>query len=124
MPFDDVYPYTDAERRQLLPFVPATASRILDVGCGLGGFSRVVKAGSPGLRAWGIEVNPAAADHAALNLDKVVTGRFPDDMPAEVPPFDVVFFNDVLKHMVDPWAALVATDHPPRGFHLHRHRGT
>lgn len=30
-------------------------------------------------------------------------------MPAGVPPFDVVFFNDVLEHMVDPWAALVTT---------------
>lgn len=105
---DDVYPYTDAERRELLPFVPRTASRILDVGCGLGGFSRTVKAGTPGLCAWGIEENPTAAAHAALHLDKVVTGRFPDDMPPDAPQFDTVFFNDVLEHMVDPWAALQA----------------
>jgi 2-polyprenyl-3-methyl-5-hydroxy-6-metoxy-1,4-benzoquinol methylase len=103
------YPYTNAERLELLPFLPTTASRILDVGCGTGGFSRAAKARTPDLIAWGIEANPNAAAAAESHLDSVITGSFPDDMPAEVPPFDVVFFNDVLEHMVDPWAALVAT---------------
>ncbi len=104
----DPYPYSDAERRELLPFLPAEAALILDVGCGMGGFSRVAKATSSGLVAWGIEPNPGAAAHAAGTLDRVVTGNFPDDMPTDSPRFDTIFFNDVLEHMVEPWDALVA----------------
>jgi 2-polyprenyl-3-methyl-5-hydroxy-6-metoxy-1,4-benzoquinol methylase len=102
------YPYSDIERRELLPFLPADAALILDVGCGMGGFSRVAKAKASELVAWGIEPNPSAAAHAARTLDRVVTGNFPDDMPADSPRFDTIFFNDVLEHMVDPWAALIA----------------
>ena len=104
----DPYPYCDVDRRELLPFLPADAALILDVGCGMGGFSRAAKATSSGLVAWGIEPNPGAAACAASRLDHVVIGNFPDDMPADSPRFDAIFFNDVLEHMVDPWAALVA----------------
>lgn len=35
-------------------------------------------------------------------------GYFPEDLPA-TEPFDLVVFNDVLEHMVDPWEALRTT---------------
>jgi 2-polyprenyl-3-methyl-5-hydroxy-6-metoxy-1,4-benzoquinol methylase len=103
----NAYPYSEEdERPELLPFVPASASRVLDVGCGLGGFSRMIKAQLPHLSIWGIEPHHTAADHAADYLDTVINGRFPDNMPSDAGHFDTIFFNDVLEHMVDPWTAL------------------
>ena len=44
---------SDHERRELVPFVPARARTVVDVGCGSGLFGSVLR--RPGLRAVGIE---------------------------------------------------------------------
>ena len=57
----------------------------------------------------GIEADAEAAAVATTRLDRVVAGRFPDDIGPEDGPFDCVVFNDVLEHLVDPWEALRRT---------------
>ena len=96
-----------ATREELLPFVPSTARRVLDVGCGTGGFGRTLRAHKPGLELWGIEPEPAAAAAARGVYDDVREGFFPDDR-LELPlgRFDTVLMMDVLEHMMDPEAAL------------------
>lgn len=101
------HPY-DFDRAEILPFVPP-AGVVLDVGCSRGGFCRVIKRSRPGTVVWGIEPHAAAAEEARRHADEVVTGLFPEDLPVAAPPFDVVFFNDVLEHLVDPWDVLAHT---------------
>ncbi|MDQ3679162.1 MAG: class I SAM-dependent methyltransferase [Actinomycetota bacterium] len=100
--------YPDADRRNVIPLIPPTTARLLDVGCWRGAFGQELKRRNPNLFVAGVEANPAAAAVAATRLDKVVAGRFPEDLSQER-PFDCVVFNDVLEHLVDPWEALRLT---------------
>jgi 2-polyprenyl-3-methyl-5-hydroxy-6-metoxy-1,4-benzoquinol methylase len=83
-------------------------TRILDVGCSRGAFGAQLKRLQAGCVVYGIEPTAAAA-YAEDRLDHVVQGFFPADLPGDWRDFDVVCFNDVLEHMVDPWSVLEAT---------------
>lgn len=98
-----------ATRDELGPYVPRNAERVLDVGCGVGGFGVTLRNLVPRAELWGVEPVEEAADEARRVYDRVLTGLFPDDghdLPAG--HFDAVFMLDVLEHMVDPEAALRA----------------
>lgn len=96
--------YYSETRPEMLAFVPGSARRVLDVGCGEGGFGARVRE-ARGAAVWGIEPNPDAARKAGEKLDRVLVGCFEEaDLGNEL--FDCIVFNDVLEHMVDPWAAL------------------
>ncbi|HYF46456.1 MAG TPA: class I SAM-dependent methyltransferase [Acidimicrobiales bacterium] len=101
--------YYRSDKARMLPYVPTDAASLLDVGCGSGVFGARLKADRPGLEVWGVEPVERAADEARSVLDRVVVGRFPEVVPELGRTFDVVVFNDVLEHLVDPWAALEAT---------------
>lgn len=101
------YLYLDTERREALALVPTGAKRVLDVGCGHGGFGAALKRERPRTEVWGIEVNHTAAAVASERLDRVLRTPFPGAVGAE--RFDVVSFLDVLEHMADPWEALEHT---------------
>jgi 2-polyprenyl-3-methyl-5-hydroxy-6-metoxy-1,4-benzoquinol methylase len=107
----DTYQYVDLPRREVLAFLPPGAHRILDVGCGRGGFGREVKL-NRAAEVWGIEQVPEAAAMASEHYDRVVVGEYPaalEDLAraeGEVRQFDCLVFNDVLEHMVDPWETL------------------
>ncbi len=100
------YPYPFAERADVVPFVPATARSVLDVGCGLGGFGFALRRAGPHRTLWGVESDGEAAASAAEHYDRIVTGTFPDVLAGSSARFDCVVFNDVLEHMADPWAAM------------------
>lgn len=92
-------------RSEMHPFIPLTAERVLDVGCNTGAFGQGLKARGQ-VEVWGIEPNEAAAAKAETVLDHVINDTF---SAATVVPdgfFDVIVFNDVLEHVVDPWEAL------------------
>ncbi len=100
--------YAALSRFELLPFLSPTARSFLDVGCADGGFGSTLRtAYGPEARIVGIEGNPEAAQHArAAGYDRVVTGFYPDALDELDDTFDVVAFNDVLEHLIDPWDAL------------------
>jgi SAM-dependent methyltransferase len=50
----------------------------------------------------------AAIARAAGAFDRVHDGYFPEELPGDEGPFDLICFNDVLEHIVDPWAVLRA----------------
>lgn len=101
--------YPDADRSNVIPFIPSGTARLLDVGCWQGGFGRELKRRRPDVVVVGIEADAGAAAVAATRLDHVVAGRFPDDIGPDEGPFDCIVFNDVLEHIVDPWEALRQT---------------
>jgi 2-polyprenyl-3-methyl-5-hydroxy-6-metoxy-1,4-benzoquinol methylase len=92
-------------RLEMLPLVPANCRRLLDVGCGAGGFGEGLKQ-SRRVEVWGVEPMPSQAAIAATKLDHVVTGQFDEETELPEKAFDCIVFNDVLEHMVAPELAL------------------
>jgi 2-polyprenyl-3-methyl-5-hydroxy-6-metoxy-1,4-benzoquinol methylase len=104
----DVYDYN--ERPEVEPFIPRTATTALDVGCGRGGFGTTLRAAlGPDARIVGVEPVASQAEHArSRGFDEVVCDYFPPRESA-LGSFDLVCFNDVLEHLVDPWQVLEET---------------
>lgn len=93
-------------RTEMVDFFPDNAETVLDVGCGQGSFAGHIK-DQFNTETWGIEYMAAEAKVAEKVLDKVFTGPcedFIDDLPDEF--FDVIYFNDVLEHLADPYSVL------------------
>jgi 2-polyprenyl-3-methyl-5-hydroxy-6-metoxy-1,4-benzoquinol methylase len=95
----------DYRRGEMLKFLPANLTSLLDVGCASGRFIGAVQERFPEADVWGID--PVAYDDDGAGFHRVV-GRYPDDLPSGR-QFDCIVFNDVLEHMVDPWETLRAT---------------
>ncbi len=98
------HPYADPDRKLMHPFVPEGTQSLLDVGCHFGAFGAAMK--RRGVETvWGVEPISDSAKIASDRLDHVINDYFhPEQLPDAF--FDVVTFNDVLEHMVDPIAAL------------------
>ena len=94
-------------RLEVLPHIPRKARSALDVGCGRGGFGDTLRT-ALGVDARIVGVEPVA-DQAAVarehGFDEVVVGYFPQALQSKE-QFDVITFNDVLEHLVDPWEVL------------------
>lgn len=108
LPQQDIY--HDNARPEVEPFIPAGARSVLEVGCGKGGFGPTLRrALGEQARIVGVEAVPAQAAVArdGHGFDAVVDGYFPQ-APGRDERFDLVCFNDVLEHVVDPWATLGA----------------
>lgn len=97
--------YYGLGRHEMLELLPSDIRSLLDVGCGEGAFLEACRSARPSLRLRGIEAAEAPANRARNRGLEVTIGTFPDDLPPSE-PFDCIVFNDVLEHMVDPWAAL------------------
>ena len=79
---------------------------MLEVGCGTGAFGALVKQ-ERGCRYYGVELAEKAAMYARDRLDNVVVANIESQMlPFERRSFDCLVCNDVLEHLVDPWASL------------------
>jgi SAM-dependent methyltransferase len=92
-------------RPELARLVPASARRLLDVGCGAGGFAAAVKRERPELSVVGLERDAASASRARPRLDRVLVGDARDairDLARAGERFDVVVCADVLEHLEDP----------------------
>lgn len=98
-------------RSEMLPFIPAGLTSLLDVGCASGAFGAMLKS-RMAVQVTGIEPHYESALAARTKLDHVVHGG------AEVAAaqlsgqlFDCITFNDVLEHLVDPWETLRQVRH-------------
>jgi 2-polyprenyl-3-methyl-5-hydroxy-6-metoxy-1,4-benzoquinol methylase len=94
------------QRSEMLEFFPLNSKKVLDVGCGQGAFAKQIK-DLYQTETWGIEYMESHAKEAQKVLDKVFIGeceKFIDDLPDNY--FDVIYFNDVLEHLFDPYMVL------------------
>ncbi len=98
--------YYQGTRKEMLSFIAPETGTLLEVGCAAGNFGRQLK--EMGVReVWGVEIVEPAALQAAKVLDRVLVGDIAllvNQLPAGY--FDVVLFNDVLEHLVDPFSVL------------------
>lgn len=98
--------YHAQPRPEVMAMIPATASRILDVGCGAGALGGRLKAERP-VEVIGVEMDPAAAEAAGRVLDRVHPGDIETlTLPYAAGSFDGIILADVLEHLRDPWGLL------------------
>ncbi|MGI9550729.1 MAG: class I SAM-dependent methyltransferase [Aurantibacter sp.] len=98
--------YYNHDRPEMLAFLPKGCKTLLDVGCGEGTFAGYLK-NREKLEAWGIELMEGPGREAEKRLDKVFIGpceNFIEELPNNF--FDVIYCNDVLEHLVDPYTVL------------------
>lgn len=103
----------ETSRPDVQALVPATAQRILELGCSTGALGAALKARN-GAFVFGVEIDPEYARLAERRLDRVAIGDaelFLRKGQPEEAPFDCLIGADVFEHLVDPWTALErATD--------------
>ena len=99
--------YVNNAREEMLPYLPPSTRRLLELGCANGRFGALVKQ-RLGATVWGVELDPECAPIAAANLDRLIAGDVFAALP-ELPDrhFDAVVANDLLEHLVDPGRLLV-----------------
>lgn len=93
-------------RPEVLAMVPKTAQRVLDIGCGAGGFSATLKARQT-VEIHGVEMFAEAAQNARSHVDKVWNNTIEEALP-DLPDayYDCIVVADVLEHLQDPWSVL------------------
>ena len=79
---------------------PVRGRRLLNVGCGTGGFS--VVAAAAGARVWGMDVEPdaVAIARARIGADRVAVAAA-EALPFPSGAFDVVYCYSTLEHVAD-----------------------
>ena len=89
-------------RPEMLRYIPDKATKILEVGCGEGAFSKSLIRFDREL--WGIEIDNQAITKAKTVFNYTFEGDF-NDIYNQLPQnyFDCVIFNDVLEHLYAPW---------------------
>ena len=93
-------------RPEMLKYLPKNSSTIIDIGCADGSFGRLIKEKIQA-EVWGIEYRIEEAEKAEKVLDKVFMGpceKYLGDLPENY--FDVIYFNDILEHLEDPFIVL------------------
>lgn len=90
----------DHERREIDPFIPEEAERIVDVGCGHGRLGERLR--RPGRYVVGVEPDAEMARRASRRLDRVLATGIEEALPSLSEPVDCFVFADVLEHLPDP----------------------
>lgn len=98
--------YFSNVREEMLAFLPEQIGVVLEIGCGEGGYSALLKK-KYNCEIWGIEYEEIQGNRASQLLDKVLIGdalMLIDQLPDHY--FDTVICNDVLEHLYDPYTIL------------------
>ena len=91
--------YFSSSRPDMEKFLPTNYEKVLEIGCGDGGFSRYLDNSA---ELWGVEPNEESVCQARLKGYKMLQGDFEancDRLPNNY--FDLVICNDVIEHMAD-----------------------
>jgi trans-aconitate methyltransferase len=102
-------PMHDVANHDLLGLVPATARRVVEVGCSSGVTGAAFLAAHPQCEYIGIEVVPEYAEAARARVSDVLVANIEAMESREFAalfPTDCWIFGDVLEHLYDPWKTL------------------
>lgn len=107
-------PAHDLINPELMAMIPASARRIVDVGCMKGSLAKAYRATHPACEVIGIDIDPNYAAAAgewctraiACDIETIDDARF-----EELFPSDCWVFGDCLEHLRDPWAVLRKVRH-------------
>ena len=91
------------DRAEMLDMIPPEVNSLLDVGGGIGNFTRLFIA-ERGRRGVVLEINDQGASNAHKQGLDVLEGDFKAIQIVE--KYDCISFLDVLEHMEDPWEIL------------------
>jgi 2-polyprenyl-3-methyl-5-hydroxy-6-metoxy-1,4-benzoquinol methylase len=93
--------YYQGDRMDMIKHVPINSKKVLEIGCGEGHFAKMLTKDKR--EVWGVEYNAKAAEEASQVLYKVFAGAI-EEIMKELPDnyFDLIIFNDVLEHLIDP----------------------
>jgi SAM-dependent methyltransferase len=86
--------------------VPASAKRLLDLGCGTGALGREFKEITD-REVFGVTYSKEEAALAARNLDRVIVCDLNDFDPVDLGEFDCIVCSHVLEHLYRPEQLLV-----------------
>lgn len=94
--------YYANNRAEMLSFIPLSAKKTLEIGCGQGNFSAQLT--EKGIETWGVEPNIDSAKIAHQKLHTILTGTL-DEVINQLPEnyFDAIIMNDILEHLLFPW---------------------
>jgi SAM-dependent methyltransferase len=113
-------PQHEHHNPDLLALIPASARRLVEIGCSSGALAREFKRGAPTCHYRGVEIDPGYAELAKRYCDEVVVC----DLDGADEGFwqacsdrDCWIFGDTLEHLKDPWAVLrrIRSLIPPSG---------
>jgi 2-polyprenyl-3-methyl-5-hydroxy-6-metoxy-1,4-benzoquinol methylase len=99
--------YFGTARREILPFLPGRVTRLLDLGCGTGATTALVRQERAVEWAGGVELDAASAKAAEAVCDRVWSGdatRLAFESEIAPASLDLVLCLDTLEHLADPWA--------------------
>ncbi|GJE61337.1 methyltransferase domain-containing protein [Methylobacterium trifolii] len=87
----------------LLGWLPLTARRVLEIGCGEGALAAVYAERNPNAHYTAVEVHPPSAAVARGRVDRLIEGDIEAMSDAEAGgPFDLALMGDVLEHLAEP----------------------
>ena len=94
--------YFGYSRPEVVPLVPESARRVLDIGCGAGRLGEAIKQRQQA-SVCGIELDARAAEAARQRLDHVWAGDV-ERLDIQIAPgsFDAIVCADVLEHLREP----------------------
>lgn len=91
--------YYGEARADLLPYLPAAAGDVLEVGCGRGHTGKLIQ-DRLGCRVTGVEKHPEIAADASRNLWRVIVG---DVLSVDLDGrYDAVVASELFEHLSDP----------------------
>jgi len=91
----------EAVNQAVLSYVPQTAKRLLDIGCGSGALGRKIKY-RLNCEVVGVTYSESEAAIASKHLDKVLVYDLNNFNPIDLGKFDCIICSHILEHLYQP----------------------
>lgn len=102
---EQISPYFEQFRSDVIAVVPSDAKTILSVGCAAG--ITEVELAKRGMKVVGIEINPEAAKIARQRGLTILEGNvYEIDVGVAGESYDCIIYADILEHLLDPLEVL------------------